>query len=198
MFNWYMSFALQVWTLLYLLISVPYDSSCYCETGIRATYNLHLSHIFTHIYVYILWYEYIWQSSLQQSGWRKDGYKSPFVEFFQNSFSDEALEPSPSFELFQERSMFLFDLKKKPWPLTQQPLPRVRCDDYTTDLEKHALVSQEFPHCFCCFCRCAFRLPFKKSAQQCWACLPQIEATVLPMVSEGCVSPILVNTTGEF
>lgn len=42
-----------VWTLLYLSIWVPYDSSCYCETGIHATYNLHLSHVFTHIYVYI-------------------------------------------------------------------------------------------------------------------------------------------------
>lgn len=30
------------------------------------------------------------------------------------NLEDEALQPSPSFELFQERSMFLFDLKKKP------------------------------------------------------------------------------------
>ena len=90
------------------------------------------------------------------------------------NLEDEALQPSPSFELFQERSMFLFNLKKKPWPFNSTTSAKSQMWWLYNRSSIFALVAQEFPHCFCCFCRCAFRLPFKKSAQQCWAYLPQI------------------------
>lgn len=133
-----------------------------------------------HIYMFIYFNnEYIWQSSLQQSGWRKDGYKSPFVEFFQNSWRDEALQPSPRFWVvpgaiyvfvWSEKEAITFhsttSAKSQMWWLYNRS-------------SIFALVLEEFPHCFCCFCRWvelqAFRHPEKKSAKQCWAYLSQIE-----------------------
>ncbi len=81
--TWVLLCKFGVRTRLYLLIRVPYDSSCYCETGIHASYNLHLPHVYWtaltttysklgHIYVYIYninTFGKVLSNSLKKEGW---------------------------------------------------------------------------------------------------------------------------------